>query len=66
MRDSSPGAGVFKRYHELGGKLVTLGSDAHFPERIGACFDIAGDILKEAGFRYYCVFKKHQPVFLPL
>jgi histidinol-phosphatase (PHP family) len=66
MRDSSPGRGVFKRYRELGGELVTLGSDAHFPERIGACFDIAGDILKDAGFKYYCVFKNHQPEFLPL
>ena len=66
MRDSSPGREVFKRYRELGGELVTLGSDAHFPERIGACFDIAGDILKDAGFTYYCVFKNHQPEFLPL
>ena len=66
MRDSSPGREVFKRYRELGGELVTLGSDAHFPERIGACFDIAGDLLKDAGFTYYCVFKNHQPEFLPL
>lgn len=66
MRDSSPGRDVFKRYRELGGELVTLGSDAHFPERIGACFDIAGEILKDAGFKYYCVYKEHEPVFLPL
>lgn len=66
MGDSSPGADVFKRYRELGGELVTLGSDAHFPERIGACFDIAGEILEAAGFRYYCIYRKHQPVFLPL
>ncbi|MBU5625541.1 histidinol-phosphatase HisJ family protein [Oscillibacter sp. MSJ-2] len=66
MRDSSPGADVFRRYRELGGELVTLGSDAHFPERIGGCFDIAGEILKDAGFKYYCIYKKHQPVFLPL
>ena len=66
MRDSSPGREVFKRYRELGGELITLGSDAHFPERIGACFDIAGEILKDAGFKYYCIYRKHQPVFLPL
>lgn len=66
MRDSSPGRDVFRRYRELGGELVTLGSDAHFPERLGACFDIAGEILLDAGFRYYCVYRQHQPVFLPL
>ncbi len=66
MGDSSPGREIFVRYRELGGKLVTIGSDAHFPERIGACFDVAGEILKEAGFKYYCIYKAHQPVFLPL
>lgn len=66
MRDSSPGFETFKRYRELGGELVTLGSDAHFPERIGACFDIAGDLLKEAGFKYYNVFIQHEPKFFPL
>ncbi len=66
MRDSSPGRDVFKRYYELGGDMITLGSDAHFPERIGACFDIAGDILKDIGFKYYCIFKNHVPVYLPL
>lgn len=66
MRDSSPGKDVFKRYRELGGTLVTFGSDAHFPERIGDCFDIAGEILKEVGFNYYCVYKAHQPIFMPL
>lgn len=66
MGDSSPGADVFKRYRELGGERVTLGSDAHFPARIGACFDIAGEILKASGFRYYCIYREHQPVFLLL
>ena len=66
MRDSSPGAETFKRYKELGGELVTLGSDAHFPERIGGCFQDAGYILKECGFKYYCVYIQHKPKFLPL
>ncbi len=66
MRDSSPGKEVFQRYYEMGGEMITLGSDAHFPERIGACFDIAGDILKDIGFKYYCIFRGHAPVYLPL
>ena len=66
MRDSSPGRDVFRRYRELGGELITLGSDAHFPERIGACFDVAGEILRDAGFREYYVYRKHKPVPMPL
>ena len=61
-----PDPGIVSRYRQLGGCRITLGSDAHFPERIGACFDIAGEILKDAGFKYYCIYRKHQPVFLPL
>lgn len=66
MRDSSPGRETFKRYRELGGELVTFASDAHFPERIGACFDIAGEILKDCGFKQYNVFIQHKPIFLDL
>lgn len=66
MRDSSPGKETFKRYKELGGELITFGSDAHFPERIGACFDIAGDILKNCGFKHYNVFVQHKPIALDL
>lgn len=34
---------VYKRYYELGGRYVTLGSDAHTPEAIGASFALAQD-----------------------
>lgn len=34
---------IYKRYYELGGRYITIGSDAHTPSAIGACFDIAAD-----------------------
>jgi len=61
---SSPA--IFARYHQLGGELVTIGSDAHFPQRLGVGFDRAGQILKTAGFTHYCIFRQHKPVMLPL
>ena len=63
MRDVHPCSGVLKRYRELGGEIVTAGSDAHIPELIAHDFDRAGEILKDCGFRYYAVFEKRQPVF---
>ncbi|MDY6269304.1 MAG: histidinol-phosphatase HisJ family protein [Selenomonadaceae bacterium] len=39
-------APIYARYHELGGKYVTLGSDAHTAEAIGTNFAIAEDFAE--------------------
>ena len=38
MKELAP---VYRRYHELGGKYVTIGSDAHVPDGVGRDFDRA-------------------------
>ena len=53
-------------YHELGGELITIGSDAHAPEHIAYDFATAEAILKEIGFRYYTVFRERKAEQLPL
>ena len=63
MRDVHPCSGILKRYRELGGEIVTVGSDAHVTGLIAHAFDRAGEILKDCGFRYYAVYEKRQPVF---
>ncbi|MDD6212086.1 MAG: histidinol-phosphatase HisJ family protein [Clostridiales bacterium] len=57
---------ILRRYHELGGRLITLGSDAHTPEALGYSFPKAGELLKDCGFRYYAVFQNRTPEFFPL
>lgn len=57
---------VLKRYRELGGELICLGSDAHRPEHIGVRFDYFAQMLREAGFKYTVHFEKRKPVFDPL
>lgn len=54
----NPCTGVLKRYRELGGELITIGSDAHAPQHLCFDFEKAEAILKELGFRYYTVFEK--------
>lgn len=54
---------ILRRYRELGGEIVTIGSDAHKPEYLGFRFDEAAEYLKECGFRYYTTFRKRKPVF---
>ncbi len=46
---------VYHRFRQLGGKLVTIGSDAHRPEEIGKHFAVATDLAAACGLRpvYY-------------
>lgn len=54
---------VLKRYKELGGEIITLGSDGHAPEQIAWDFEKVPEILKEAGFTYFTSFQARKPVF---
>ena len=36
---------IYKLYHDLGGRYVTIGSDSHIKENIGKNFDVAFDII---------------------
>ena len=65
-RAPSPAPGILRRYREMGGIGVTIGSDAHAPAYIGAFFDQAARILAEAGYDSYTVFKNRKAEHLPL
>ena len=60
--ETNPGKAILKKYHDFGGRLVTVGSDAHTPEGVGFAFDRAAMLLKECGFTEYATFEKRQPV----
>ncbi|MCI9164216.1 MAG: histidinol-phosphatase HisJ family protein [Lachnospiraceae bacterium] len=62
----NPTEDVLRRYRQLGGEQVILGSDAHVPEHIGHSFDKARAILLSCGFRYLTVYHKRNPRYLPL
>lgn len=63
MRDVHPCTGILKRYRELGGEIVTIGSDAHNPDRVAGFFERAREVLLACGFRYYAVFAKRVPEY---
>lgn len=62
----NPTEDVLKRYHELGGEIITVGADAHKPEHVAYDFDKVSNILKDAGFMYYTVFENRVPAFIKL
>lgn len=55
---------ILKRYQELGGEILTFGSDAHNPEHYRFHFDDATEFAKSLGFKYYCMFHQRKPEFL--
>ena len=61
-----PDLPLVKRYRELGGRLVTLGSDAHRTADLGAGIPEGMELLREAGFKEVTVYEKHRPAALPL
>lgn len=61
-----PHPGILKRYRELGGEIITVGSDAHCPEHIAYEFERAKQVLLAAGYRYYTVFRERKPEFVRL
>lgn len=65
-RCQNPHLDILIRYRELGGELVTIGSDAHAPEYVAYRFDQAAALMQKTGLRQYVVYQKHKPVFYDL
>lgn len=61
----SPGKDLLRLYRSLGGCLVTVGSDAHTAENLGAGVDKAEKLLRELGFEGVCVFVGRGARILP-
>lgn len=45
-----PDTDILQRYFDLGGRKISFGSDAHFPERICEKYQLVINALKEIGF----------------
>ena len=57
-----PTADYFRRFRQLGGEIVTIGSDAHTASRVGQYAQEACRMFREI-FGYVCTFENRQPVF---
>lgn len=63
LKDLTPSRDILKLYKELGGKIITIGSDTHQKEHLGAYILETKEELKRLGFEYYCTFDKMKPIF---
>lgn len=63
LQDLTPSVEILKLYHQLGGKIITIGSDSHKKEHLGAHIQDTKEVLKKLGYEYFCTFEKMRPIF---
>lgn len=66
LDETMPGADTLTRYADFGGTGVTLGSDAHVSQDIGAGFDEAVAIVRAAGMPQTVLHRQRNREMIPL
>lgn len=61
-----PHPGVIRRYKELGGRIITIGSDAHKEQNVGTYIKEAVEIIKDAGFEEIALFHNRVPEYVKI
>ena len=52
---------LIERFKNLGGEYITIGSDAHNIQNVGAGIEKGIEIAKECGFNHYTIFENRKP-----
>lgn len=65
-REPYPGPDILKRYRELGGEIITVGSDSHEWTTLGDHIPEAIELAREAGFRAVTLYRERKPVFVDI
>lgn len=63
LNDLTPSRDILKLYHELGGTIITIGSDSHEKKHLGAYIIDTKRELLSLGFETYCTFCKMKPYY---
>lgn len=63
LADLTPSTELLRLYRDLGGRILTIGSDSHKPEHLGAHIPMMRECLKDIGFTEFCTFQDMEPMF---
>lgn len=64
--ETLPGEDLLRKYYDMGGRLITMGSDAHKPEDIGKGIAEGIALAKKIGFTAVSVYKKRKPILIEI
>lgn len=57
---------ILQWYYDLGGRIITIGSDAHFPEKIGQHYQDALQCIQACGFKHIMYYENMVPIAIPI
>lgn len=66
LYDFMPNENIVRLYYDMGGRLVTIGTDAHLPQNISSGFSEAEKMLKKIGFDRYMFYQNRKPLSISL
>lgn len=64
--ETFPGLKYIKLFKDLGGEIISVGSDAHNADDLGSGIADGARLALEAGFKHLCYFKQRKPVFMEI
>jgi len=64
LEETLPPAWAITRFAELGGELVSVGSDAHMAGDLAGGLQEGMEMLLKAGLRYFAFYRRRKPVML--
>ena len=63
LNDLTPSKDILRLYKDLGGHIITIGSDTHKKEHLAERIQETKDILIELGYEEYCTYDHMNPIF---
>ncbi len=63
LKDMTPSREILALYRDLGGTILTIGSDSHKKAHLGANIGQNQQILKAMGFQHFCTYQNMEPIF---
>ncbi len=66
LGDLTPSRQILALYRDLGGQILTIGSDSHRPAHLGSHIDGTLAELRQLGFCHLCTYRRMEPTFVAL
>ncbi|MDR0531247.1 MAG: histidinol-phosphatase HisJ family protein [Oscillospiraceae bacterium] len=66
LNETMPSEAILRRYKALGGKKITIGSDAHYAQHLGAGLPEGMELARRCGFTHVQLYQGREAMPIPL